>query len=379
MYSFAFVADWRWIYKYAFLNSRLSRALRWRQWHFIHGNYSISFYIWTSSMKIWFQKFNIHINGNFHCCLRYKQLLALHEKIKNTKFLQSESLPTFPPKKLFPLTLSQLENRRLALERYIQFLGQDQNISKSDFLKNFFLRAQIESASVSHESTTLDVYLMNNFHIALECNTTDYSSKVLQNTCQQINVPNQYLQYFSLFFMRRESEKEVVLVRKLLDFESPFISKQSYEDCQIVIRKSYFDPCYDNILMQDKISLNLLFIQTVSDIQHNWIITTPTIKEKLNQLEERGNKKEYLELAKNLPSYDCIKFTNAIVDYPAEGSIATVIIGNRELRLRTLQKNKIQETKFIVTRIKCWRVSTIHNVSFVSIFGSLTNWVKQWW
>lgn len=274
-------------------------------------------------------------------------------------------MPTFPPKKLFPLTLSQLENRRLALERYIQFLGQDPNISKSDFLKNFFLRAQIESASVVHEPTTLDIYLMNNFHIALECNTTDYSSKVLQNTCQQINVPNQYLQYFSLFLMRREKEKEVVLVRKLLDFESPFISKQSYENCQIVIRKSYFDPSYDRILMQDKISLNLLFIQTASDIENNWVITPPAIKEKLKQLEERGNKKEYLELARNLPSYDCIKFTNAIVDYPAKGSIATVIIGNRELRLRTLQKNKIQETKFIVTRIKCWRVSTIHNVSLI--------------
>ena len=64
------------------------------------------------------QGFNIHINGSFHCCLRYKQLHSLHEQLKRS--LPSIALPSFPPKKLLSLTPNQIEQRRLSLERYIQ-------------------------------------------------------------------------------------------------------------------------------------------------------------------------------------------------------------------------------------------------------------------
>lgn len=63
------------------------------------------------------QGYNIHIDGFFHCTARYKQLLSLHEQLQaqNPYF----KLPQFPPKKLF-LTSSQLEERRVLLEKYIQ-------------------------------------------------------------------------------------------------------------------------------------------------------------------------------------------------------------------------------------------------------------------
>lgn len=64
------------------------------------------------------QGFNIYINGSFHCCLRYKQLHSLHEQLKRS--LLNLSLPQFPPKKLLTLTQSELEQRRIALERYMQ-------------------------------------------------------------------------------------------------------------------------------------------------------------------------------------------------------------------------------------------------------------------
>lgn len=39
------------------------------------------------------------------------------------------------------------------------------------------------------------------------------------------------------------------------------------------------------------------------------------------------------------------------------------MIGNKELCIRTNLGNKIQETKFKVTRMRCWRVTTNYNVS----------------
>lgn len=73
-------------------------------------------------------------------------------------------------------------------------------------------------------------------------------------------------------------------------------------------------------------------------------------------------------MAKSLPSYGCIKFSNALVSYPGTTDTtamsgqrdqeAYIIIGNKELCIRTTQSYKIQETKFKVTRMRCWRVTT---------------------
>lgn len=65
------------------------------------------------------QGFNVHINGTFHCSVRYRQLLCLHEQLKR-ELEQPGSLPSFPPKKLLPLSLGQLDERRLMLEKYLQ-------------------------------------------------------------------------------------------------------------------------------------------------------------------------------------------------------------------------------------------------------------------
>ena len=67
------------------------------------------------------QVYEIHINGVRHCSLRYRQLHTLHEKLKR----EFHPLPHFPPKKLMSLSLAQLEERRLNLEKYLQLLSQD--------------------------------------------------------------------------------------------------------------------------------------------------------------------------------------------------------------------------------------------------------------
>lgn len=64
--------------------------------------------------------YNIHVNGIFHCTVRYRQLHCLYEHIKKEFSSIASQLPSFPSKKILPLSGSQLEERRLHLEKYIQ-------------------------------------------------------------------------------------------------------------------------------------------------------------------------------------------------------------------------------------------------------------------
>lgn len=144
--------------------------------------------------------------------------------------------------------------------------------------------------------------------------------------------------------------------------------------------------------MKNSIALNLLYILTLSDCDRGWIICNGTVKDELDTLKANGNKKEvslnrksslwsvikkfvfnvqYTEVARKLPSYGCITFSNAIVDYPNERERAFIIIGNKELSIRTNLGSKFQETKFKVTRMRCWRVTTNYDVR-VWIFFSYT-------
>uniref|UniRef100_A0A1B0DJZ4 Uncharacterized protein n=1 Tax=Phlebotomus papatasi TaxID=29031 RepID=A0A1B0DJZ4_PHLPP len=98
--------------------------------------------------------------------------------------------------------------------------------------------------------------------------------------------------------------------------------------------------------MRDNIALNLLFIQTLSDIERGWILTTKEARDELTNLQAHGNKKEFLEVARNLPSYGVIQFQKAIVDYPEANTQTSVTIGNKELSTRTVVGKKVQEARF---------------------------------
>ena len=79
------------------------------------------------------QTYHIHINGVRHCVVRFRQLHALHEQLRRelpafpmsaAAASRPAALPPFPPKKLLPLTVPQLEERRALLEKYLQRLSQ---------------------------------------------------------------------------------------------------------------------------------------------------------------------------------------------------------------------------------------------------------------
>jgi sorting nexin-17 len=234
-------------------------------------------------------------------------------------------------------------------------------LSKSNLLRTFLLNAQQESAFIETYETTIDVFLMNGYRINVAIKTTECSVKVLEKSLRMIDLPEDFLGYFALFLVRKESDGGVTLVRKLMDFESPFITLRTASDCQIVIRKNYWDSNYDLDLMRDKIALNLLYIQSISDMEKGWVIASAETRQCLNSLQMSGNKMEYMNNIRNLPSYGCIQFSSVSCDFPEPNTIATIIIGNQELGIRTIDGKTIQETKFRVTRMRCWRVTTIIN------------------
>lgn len=78
---------------------------------------------------------------------------------------------------------------------------------------------------------------MSNTLIPLRVLSTDRTQQVLIKTCKQINLPLEYISYFALFLIKRHDNGDISILRKLQDFESPYISYKSIPDCnRIVIR-----------------------------------------------------------------------------------------------------------------------------------------------
>ncbi|XP_073824009.1 sorting nexin 17 [Musca autumnalis] len=330
-----------------------------------------------------YTSYNIFINGTFHACLRYKQLHALNEQLRRQ--LLGHIMPEFPPKKFLPLTNSQVESRRQALEHYLQLLGQDARVSKLPIFQQFFLNAQLETAladgifeeyfgygtedgdSSSNRveeymrCTCLEVILPNGYQLKVDSYVSDNATALLRKALTCVQLPADMLPYLCLFLVRRESKDSLVLLRKLMDFESPFVSRLYNQPCQIQIRKSYWNPAYDLVLMKNPIACNLLFMQTVSEVEREWIIASPEVLKKLKSLQEYGMHKEYIDMARQLPLYGCLQFQASVVDYPEPETTALIAIGNKELSMRTMQGDKILETKFRVTRMRVWRVTALHN------------------
>ncbi len=66
---------------------------------------------------------------------------------------------------------------------------------------------------------------------------------------------------------------------------------------RIILRKSYWDSSYDDDVMEHHVGLNLLYAQTVSDIEHGWILVNKEQHRQLKSLQEKVSKKEFIRLA----------------------------------------------------------------------------------
>lgn len=316
-----------------------------------------------------FTGYRLHINGVYHCLVRYRQLHGLHLALRRE--FAGPSLPTFPPKKLFTLTDREVEERRLLLEKYLQLVSQDPRISNSQTFNTFLLGAQQETRRERSEKVNLDVFLMNEHKISVTILTVEQTDVVLEQVCKDLGVPEDLIYCFSLFLIRRDEDGDITIVRKLQDFESPYISQKALSAMEtsdnagfagplkIVLRKSSWDASLDDRLLAEQQTLNLLFIQTVVDTERGWVLPSLETRQQLALMQARGAKRQYMEVARTLPFYGFLVFRPCITDHPEEHTPATVALGRASLNMRlALAGGESREVSFKVTRMRCWRIMT---------------------
>ncbi|XP_047507295.1 sorting nexin-17 isoform X1 [Pieris napi] len=310
--------------------------------------------------------FNIHIDGFYHCTARFKQMLSLHEQLQSQ--YSYFKLPQFPPKKFF-LTSSQLEERRILLEKYIQLIGQNPVLANSGILMTFLLTAQQESHNVKVHVVDIEISLMNGYRIPLSVSSTDTSSTVLDIACNYVNLPKDLTKYFSLFLFNWSCAKDgQPSFKKLEDFESPYISQKYVRpEDKIVLRKSYWDPCYDMDLVQDRVSIDLLYLQIIEDIDLGWITADSETKVMLSSLESKKQKREYIELARSLRHYGRIPAGEGLTEAVNIGDMGGALINVRvSLACKELSLTSVthpsHEQRYKVTRMRCWRITTLHSL-----------------
>lgn len=85
------------------------------------------------------------------------------------------------------------------------------------------------------------------------------------------------------------------VLRKLQNFESPFITYKymSSTNTRIVLRKNYWDTAYDVELLNDPVTLNLLYVQAAAEIRSGWIpAVTKEVQHQLENLQKSESRKE---------------------------------------------------------------------------------------
>ncbi|XP_038840363.1 sorting nexin-17 [Salvelinus namaycush] len=303
--------------------------------------------------------FNIHVNSVLHCRVRYRQLLGLHQQIK--KEYGNSVVPAFPPKKIFTLTPAEVEQRREQLEKYMQAVRQDPMLGASEMFNSFLRKAQQETQQIPTEEVPLEIYLSKRQKVTVNILTSDQTEDVLEAVASKLDLPDDLAGYFSLFLVREGVDGGLTFVRKLQDFELPYVSVTSLRSSEfhIALRKSYWDTAYDSDVMDNRVGLNLLYTQTVSDIERGWILVNKDQHRQLKSLQEKGSKKEFIRLGQTLKYFGYIQFDPCVTDFPEKGCHAIVSAGNNELNFQVkLPNEQMKEGSFKVTRMRCWRVTS---------------------
>uniref|UniRef100_A0A8C6VJF3 Sorting nexin-17 n=1 Tax=Naja naja TaxID=35670 RepID=A0A8C6VJF3_NAJNA len=288
--------------------------------------------------------YSIHVNGVLHCQVRYSQLLGLHEQLR--KEYGANVVP----------------QRREQLEKYMQAVRQDPLLGGSEIFNSFLRKAQQETQQIPTEEVQLDVLLSNGQKVKVTILTSDQTEDVLEAVALKLDLPDDLIGYFHLFLVREAKDGAFSFIRKLQEFELPYVSVTSLHnpEYKILLRKSYWDPAFDDDVMEQRVGLNLLYAQTVADIERGWILANKEQHRQLKSLQEKVSKKEFIRLAQTLKYYGYLKFDPCITDFPEKGCHVIVGAGNSELNFQVkLPNDQIKEGSFKVTRMRCWRIVSL--------------------
>ncbi|KAM7122012.1 sorting nexin-31 isoform 4-T4 [Ciconia maguari] len=251
---------------------------------------------------------------------RYSQLRRWDAQLRQ---LFGSAMPAFPPKFYLAMTKSMADERRSQLEQYLQNVTLDSNITNSDVFIGFFRKLQ-------------------------------------QVTSCKMGLSRELIKYFSLFFFQDHDDGALSVVKKVADFELPYVSLQSMKElhCKLGIRKWYMDPSLDTLLMDCRASLNLLYMQAIQEVKRNWIKPTEGQMQELKFLQKNENKAKFLELIREMQFYGYIRLDPCICDYPEEGCSADIYVGNNEINCCIkLPTNQTKEVSFKINRLRSWQVT----------------------
>ncbi|XP_040442742.1 sorting nexin-31 isoform X4 [Falco naumanni] len=268
---------------------------------------------------------------------RYSQLRRWDAQLRQ---LFGSAVPAFPPKYYLAMTKSMADERQSQLEQYLQNVTLDSNITNSDVFIAFFRKLQ-------------------------------------QVTLCKMGLSRELTKYFSLFFFQDHDDGVLSVVKKVAEFELPYVSLQSMKvlHCKLGIRKWYMDPSLDTLLMDCRASLNLLYMQAIQEVERNWVKPTEGQMQELELLQKNAHKVkvslaftanhsssifllQFLELIREMQFYGYVRLDPCMCDYPEEGCTADVYVGNNEINCCIkLPTNQIKEVSFKINRLRSWQVT----------------------
>ncbi|XP_030159650.1 sorting nexin-31 isoform X2 [Lynx canadensis] len=270
--------------------------------------------------------YSVYLDGYLFCRVRYSQLHRWNEQLRR---VFGNSLPPFPPKYYLAMTASMADERRDQLEQYLQKVTMDANMLRSDVFIDFLKLVQLDTFSITTKTAALDIFLPDGRNIQIEILTSDTAERVLEVVSHKIGLCQELLGYFGLFLIRFRKEGKLSVMKKLADFELPYVSLRSagMENCKVGLRKWYMDPSLDSMLMDCTAAVDLIHMQ-------------------------------FLELSQEVRHYGYLQLDPCTCDYPEPGCGAVLSVGNDEISCCiTLPDNQTQEIIFQMSRVKCWKVT----------------------
>ncbi|XP_050565054.1 sorting nexin-31 [Cygnus atratus] len=288
---------------------------------------------------------------------RYRQLHHWDEQLRQ---VFGSTVPAFPPKFYLAMTKSMADERRSQLEQYLQNVTLDANITKSDVFINFFRKLQLATFKIQTQRAFLDVYLADGSNITLDIQTSDTAERILQVMSCKMGLARELIKYFTFFFIQDRDDGALSVVKKVAEFELPYVSLQSMKelDCKLGIRKWYMDPSLDALLTDCKASMNLLYMQAIQEVKRNWVKPTEGQMQELEFLRKNANKAKFLEKIRDVQFYGYVRLDPCICDYPEVGCSAEIYAGNNEINCCIkLPTNQTKEVSFKINRLRSWQVT----------------------
>lgn len=293
--------------------------------------------------------FNIHIDGTYHCSARYSTLADLFTGLK--KQFGAACVGHFPAKSMFYTSPASDDGiyRRLALQRWFQNIAHQRIIIESATFQTFLLNAQSEVKN-AEENVVLEIFLANGKGFNVKILSTDQHEDVLEAACTSLGVPPELTYFFALYLVDLADVANVI--RRINDFECPWISLQRTPNHRIQIRRAYFDPVMEPPLLANDTCCNLLFFQALSEVKSGSIRVPPTQAKLLGDLRAAQRRQDFLAATHKMEGYCAISIGFAISDFPQAGTEVKCFVDKNGLVCREI-KDAVVHT-FSILKMRSW-------------------------